>query len=121
MMLILLIILLVAALLSVKLVRTGLHGRRIDDHVLCAACEFDLTGRNPHNTRCPECGVDVTAPRATVIGHRQRIPSLIVLGLAMLLITTAAVGIIGRRAYASFNPNQFKPTWWLVRDTRGAP
>ena len=120
-MLILLIILLIATLLSLKLVRIGLHGKRIDDHVLCASCEFDLTGRNPDNTRCPECGADVTAPRATVIGHRRRIPSLIVLGLTTLLIAVAALAIIGRRAYASFNPNQFKPTWWLARDTSSAP
>ena len=53
------ILLLVAGLLGRGL---GKRGRRIDLHLVCRACGFDLFNRPETSVRCPECGAD-TRPR----------------------------------------------------------
>src|SRR4051812_35175436 len=34
----------------------SLRRRQVSDQPLCASCGYNLTGRNPQSTRCPECG-----------------------------------------------------------------
>lgn len=52
------LILLLAAiwfLAALALLIRGWRGKRIDDHPLCRACGFDLSG-NSDAKSCPECG-----------------------------------------------------------------
>lgn len=49
----------------------AMRGRRVDDHPLCAECDFDLTGRPAASRRCPQCEADLSRPLAIVVGHRR--------------------------------------------------
>src|SRR6188508_1582710 len=103
----------------------GLRGRRIDDHPLCRRCGFDLTGKPETSTRCPECGSDLTHPRAIRHGHRKRRPALIATGATLLMVMLLAVGAGLWAMAGKVNVEQMKPTWWLIREagdkSPGAP
>jgi hypothetical protein len=68
------ILLLVAGLLGRAL---GKRGRRIDLHLVCRACGFDLFNRPETSVRCPECGAD-TRPRWSMrVGNRRPLPGVV--------------------------------------------
>lgn len=50
-------------LVGIILFALGLRGRKVDDHLHCASCRFDLTGRHPDVQQCPECGEPIDEPR----------------------------------------------------------
>ena len=107
-----LIAIVAALVLGLTLAAVGLRGRRVDDHPLCRRCRFDLTGRPGSSTRCPECGADLSPPRATVVGHRRRRAAVLAAGVAVVL-AAAAVGV-GRARHVPWL--RYAPVWYVVRE-----
>ena len=103
-------LLLVAVGAGALLLWRGLRGRRVDDHPLCRRCGFDLTGLPDGGGRCPECGADVAAPGAVVVGHRERRRGLIALGLLALLVG----GTGAWWAASKIDPTPYEPAWLLM-------
>src|SRR5690606_5183673 len=65
---------------------------------------------------CPECGRDLTRPRAIRTGERRRRRWAIALGALLLL---ASLGAIGAGSYATLqgaNLNPWKPAWLLAME-----
>jgi hypothetical protein len=116
-----LVILFAAAfLLAALMLVAGVRGRRIDDHPLCRRCGYDLTGRHPDASRCPECGADMSNRSAIRVGHRT--PSRRVVAVAMLLIIVSGVGG-GTTAWLrlrGFDPLPYQPLWWLRHRIAGS-
>ncbi len=113
-----------AALAGAGLLWRGIRGRRVDDHPLCRRCGFDLTGLpagGGGSGRCPECGTDVAAARAVVIGHRRRRRGLIALGLALLVPAVLIGGGAAWWSASGFDPTPYKPVWLLMRQADAAP
>ncbi len=110
-------------LLTVGLALTaaGLRGRRTDDHPLCRQCRFNLTGRSDTvEPRCPECGADLTRPRATVVGHRQRRAGVLAGGLVLLALSLTAGGVAGYLRARQVDWLARAPLWYVIRQARAA-
>lgn len=113
---VILLLLAVAALGALLLYRGG-RGVAVDDHPLCRRCGFDLTGRPEGVERCSECGADLGAPRAILIGHRATRQKLVAAGALLLVIGLGSAGAAMWAAGSQTNWQQYKPLWWLVRET----
>ena len=101
-------------LAGAALLALGLFGRRSSITVACRSCRFDLSGSHGAAV-CPECGADLTRPRAFL--NRPYIRRPVLITLASLLILISLIG--GGSAWylnAKPNLNAFKPTWWLTRE-----
>lgn len=127
-----------AILLGAILLIFGLRGRRTDDHPLCRKCRFDLVGlpdlmnrarqqapdvpaaADAAPARCPECGTEISGPRATRIGHRRRLRSVVILACVCLIAGLALSGAAGWASATQFNWNTIKPVWWLKSES-GSP
>ena len=58
----------VGGLVGSGMVILGLRKRYVGDHPHCRKCGFDLFGRNESSVVCSECGADLNARKAIVIG-----------------------------------------------------
>ena len=56
----------------------------------CAKCRYQLTGTT--SPACPECGADLSRPRAVYVGAPSRVPSL-VLGACLALLLAIAFAV----------------------------
>lgn len=99
------------------LVRRGMRGRRAGQHPVCAACEFNLTGLPEDQARCPECGADLAARRAVAQGHRQRRPTMVFAGYALLALAVLGGALVARGA-REVDWQRVKPVAWLAREAR---
>jgi hypothetical protein len=108
----------VVALASLALLYVGLRGRRVNDHPICRRCGFDLVGRPPGSTRCPECGAELGGRRAVRVGARQRRGGLVTIALVLLVPSLACVGFLGWAEISGFPLVRHKPVWWLLNDAR---
>ncbi len=116
-----LLLLATALLLGLALTAVGLRGRRADDHPLCRRCRFDLTGRpDGAERRCPECGADLARPRATVVGHRQRRPTMLGTGACLAIPPSLILLAVAYGMVAHVDWRQHAPVWYLVREARSA-
>lgn len=96
----------------------GWHGRKIDDHPLCASCGFDLTGLPQRRERCPECGHELIAPTAIRIGTRAVRRRWLAVG-AILLTVSVAVPMLG--FWWKLHPDRvahLEPNFLLLRTVR---
>ncbi|MFW6061121.1 MAG: zinc ribbon domain-containing protein, partial [Phycisphaeraceae bacterium] len=80
-------------MVGLALLLWGGRGRRVGDHPHCRACGFDLFGLAEDTTGCPECGHDLTRPRASVRGARQRRKGALAVGGMLVIVTSALVGL----------------------------
>lgn len=85
-----------AGLLGLLLLLRGLLGRRVGTAPHCRNCRFDLTGLYPEHQTCPECGTELTDPRATTRGLRRQSWKPVVVGL-LLLAFTGTLGTMASR------------------------
>ncbi|MFG0243849.1 MAG: hypothetical protein ACF8R9_13765 [Phycisphaerales bacterium JB054] len=98
-----------AGLLGLLALLLGLRGRRVGTAPHCRTCRFDLTGLYPEHETCPECGADLTGPRATTQGLRRRSWKLAIVGLLIFAIPAtlgvlAAQGLITKAKIAEALP-----------------
>src|SRR5688572_6560291 len=93
----------------------GWRGRRVGDHPFCRRCGFDLFGLPAESQACPECGGDLAAPRATVVGTRRRRPGVAGAGAALMLPSLAVLGVAAWGHFGGVDWQKQKPTWWLIR------
>jgi hypothetical protein len=108
----------VAGVAGWVLIRKGMRGRQVGDHPVCRKCGFDLFGLPEDRTICPECGGDLTARRAVVIGHRQRRPGMIASGAALSLIALTIVAVFAINVVPLINWQQLKPFAWVAWEAR---
>jgi hypothetical protein len=93
----------------------GLRGRVIGDDPHCRKCGFNLRGRDPGSTRCPECGVELT-DKAIRTGLCLRRRGMLATGLFILLVGSAALSVGGWQFAKTYDWSAWKPTSWLVAD-----
>src|SRR5262249_13076045 len=93
-----------ALLLGGALVMRGLRGRRRGDGQYCRRCSYDLAGLS--SQRCPECGNELSAPGAVVVGRRSIRITPLAAGLLLLLV--AAPVLVGT-ATSAFAPSDLWP------------
>jgi hypothetical protein len=94
-----LLILVVVVVPSLVLIVAALVGRQLFTEPRCVGCGYDLrqTRFEDENARpCPECGADLTRPRAVRFGKRRRRPWLAVGGMVWFFVG-AAVLVFGAR------------------------
>ncbi len=96
-------------LIGVVVCTMGRHGRRIDHHLLCRACGFDLFNRPENARRCPECGADTTRRHAFRVGNRRlnqpvAFAGTALAGLAVGLLTLAAARWASQADWIAWTP-----------------
>lgn len=96
----------------------GWRGRRLDDHPLCRTCRYDLSGTSALPERCPECGRALGGKKPIRIGNRRRSPTLVVLGVASVVGSGAAIGLRAERDLRNVDWMAVKPVWWLTLEAR---
>lgn len=90
------------------------RGRAIPGTHLCRKCAFDVQGLA---TTCPECGGDITSPKATRPARRRHKKLALCLALvAVLMASTAAA--FGAAAALKNGANPYKPLWLLLIESR---
>lgn len=74
-------------LLGLVLLVRGIRGEADLSFPTCAACQYDLRGRDLMAlTACPECGHSLTEPRAVLFGRYRRRPRMAMVGLVMIFV-----------------------------------
>lgn len=106
--------------MGLGLLIAGLRGKRIDDHPWCRKCKFDLFGSPADAEACPECGADLTQPKAVRIGQRRKRRGVIASGVVLLLLVGGFIAVTAWTASSSFDWNTIKPVWWLAMDGESA-
>lgn len=104
--------------LCLAVARIARRGRRVDDHPTCRRCRFDLTGLPATSDRCPECGADLAARRAIVVGTRAPRPRLFFAAVVAALLALGVGGLVTIRHARTVDWAAAKPAWWLLRDAR---
>jgi len=61
------------------------RGKRVGDAPHCRKCGFDLSGKRESETRCPECGRDVSQASAVRAGARHKRPFALWAGVILIL------------------------------------
>jgi hypothetical protein len=77
-----------------------------------------LFGLPTDHAKCPECGNDLSAPRAVQTGHRVRRMLLVYAGGALLLLFALILGSEGPDVFRQINWQQMKPAAWLAREAQ---
>ena len=76
----------------------GLVGRQLFTEPRCRRCGYDVrkswTGDQDEARPCPECGADLTVPKAVRFGKRQRRLWMIITGAAIMTLVVAAMMIV---------------------------
>jgi hypothetical protein len=75
------------------LVYRGFRGRPILSEPACAKCGYDVRSVALRGEKtCPECGADLSGPRAVKFGRPHKRPKMIWAGIALLLLALLQVG-----------------------------
>ncbi len=111
--------LLTMGIVGLVLLRRGLRGRLVGSHRVCRKCDYDLFNLPEDQNVCPECGSDLSAPKAVQVGYRHRRPGMIVAGAALLVLFALTVGGIGTGIARQVDWQRMKPVAWLAREARG--
>ena len=106
-----------AGLLGAIFLVVACRGRRVGDHPFCRKCGFDLFGLPERSRACPECGGDLAARRATVVGMRRPRPGVAGAGVTLMLPALGLAALLAWGTYKGVDWQKKKPTWWLIRET----
>lgn len=96
--------------IGIVLITLGIRGRARFSSPTCAKCHYDLRAANYMGgapTACPECGTDLTPPKAVSFGRYERSAKKIVVGIVLVLLAIAVpVGFafVQRSVYSANNP-----------------
>lgn len=90
------------------------RGKRQGDNPFCAHCQYDLNGIVESAGSCPECGRDISNPRAVVRGRRQLRLGMLIIGSAIAFVAINWMSLVGYRAYHMVSWIQYKPMTWLL-------
>lgn len=110
----LLVILALIFLAGLVVLLSGVTGRRVGDHPVCAGCEYDLSGANGGLAQCPECGAKLLDAARVRRGRLVRSPRRMAVG-AMLIVTAvggATSAIVAARR--GFDLNRLLPSFVLM-------
>lgn len=113
-----LLLLSIPFLLGLTLLILGLHGRRISTHPHCRKCKFDLQGL-PSATNCPECGSDLSRPKAITNGLRRRTPIPFWSGTTILSLALLVAALVFATVFLGTTANPYKPVWLLSLELTG--
>lgn len=105
---------------AIALLVAGWRGRPVDDHPVCRRCRFDLSGAPPGGTNCPECGADVTRPRAVRVGNRVRRWGMLAVAVPLLLVALGPPAMVGWVNVRRMDLTRYKPAAMVIRDVTGA-
>jgi hypothetical protein len=94
----------------------GRRGLAVGLHPICAHCSFDLFGLPEDRRHCPECGADILADSAVLLGHRRPLRAPMAAGLAIALLGAGLTGTAAVRGYLAWDASPYKPLRWLVAD-----
>lgn len=104
------------ALGSLGLFIFGIRGIRAGSSPHCRSCGYDLAGIDSPTT-CPECGRDVSQPKAVRRGGLRRKPVLA--GVCVIVLLSGATMLGYRAVIATGNlPPSARPVWLLKIDAR---
>lgn len=77
---------------TVTLIVLGFKGKALWSSPYCIACKYDLRGRVPEESpNCPECGADLTHPKAVGFLRQGRRPKLIVFGVIVFILPVLVI------------------------------
>ena len=107
----------VAVVLAVALIVRGRRGKVLDDHPVCRRCRRDLYGLE-QPTICPECGGDLAARRATLVGNRGRRIVSSLAGWSLMTLAVLAVAFVAALLLTPDRAAPHKPTRWLAFESR---
>jgi hypothetical protein len=103
-------------LVGVLVTLAARRARRLDDHPTCRRCRFDLVGLGERVEACPECGTDLTGPRAVRVGNRRAHRPLVALGAVVMLGSLLIGGGVVALRVTGADINRLKPAWMLARE-----
>lgn len=84
--------------------RAGRRGTRVDDHILCGACRYDMTGL-PAGGACPECGERTLR----TVGNRRPNPVLKLVGATLLFAAAMVLTVATMLWYRGEQVTAWKP------------
>lgn len=109
---------LVLLLVGGFLLGSAIFPRRRGDTRYCRKCNYNLTGSS--GERCPECGANLAAPGAVVVGERRIRRIRLAVAIGVLLLGVLPLTFVAVRAAGLINWYQLRPTRWVVADLRAA-
>lgn len=116
-----------ALAVALRIALNGWRGHLVGDHPFCRRCGFDLSGRPESTTVCGECGSDLGARDAVVIGERRRLPRALWSGIAMVLVVLLVTSRLTRSSWPAMGRwavgqwTSVKPDSWLLVDIATNP
>jgi hypothetical protein len=105
-------------IIGAALIKIGRWPRRRGDAPHCRRCDYELTANL--SGRCPECGRELSARRATIRGARRRRTGVALAGVALLALAVLVAYPWASRAVRETDWYQQKPTAWVLHDLDAA-
>ena len=117
-MIVLVVILVLLTLGGMYLALRGLFPKREGQTPYCRKCGYNLTGsdRSAQGARCPECGTDVTEPKAVNVGERRVRRRRVAVGVICMLLGAVPLGTLGIGSLMKVDWYGYKPTGWVLLD-----
>jgi hypothetical protein len=105
-------------LVGVVVTLKALFPKRVGETPYCRKCRYNLTGTDlqAEDARCPECGSDVTPPKAVFRGQRHRRPVWVVSALICLLLGLTPLVVIAVGTLRQVDWYAYAPDAWVFRD-----